>query len=193
MMSDRTFQETLNEAVRVIRMGGTILYPTDTIWGIGCDATNPAAVQRVYDIKQRPDRKSMLVLMHDPVMLEEYLDRVPENVPDLIRKAKRPTTIIYPGCRNLAGNLPSDDGSIGIRITGDPFCRMLIQETGRPVVSTSANVSGQHAPGNFREISEGILNLVDYVVQWRQQEETRAAPSTILKLDANGGTTVIRP
>ena len=192
-MFDSAFQETLTEASRIVRQGGTILYPTDTIWGIGCDATNHTAVQRVYDIKQRPDRKSMLVLMHDPVMLEDYLAEVPEKAMELIRDAEKPTTIIYPGCRNFAENLPADDGSIGIRITSDPFCRMLIQTTGRPLVSTSANVSGDQAPGNFREISERIRHLVDYVVRWRQQEETRAAPSAILKLDEQGGITVIRP
>lgn len=185
--------EAVREAARIIGEGGTILYPTDTIWGIGCDATNPLAVQKIYRIKRRSDRKSMLVLMDDAARLHHYLFRVPEKAEELIRGADKPTTIIYPGSRNFAENLPSEDGSIGIRITTDPFCRTLIRKTGKPIVSTSANISGELPPRTFRDITEEILQGVDHVVPWRQEEETPAAPSTILQLDEEGRITVIRP
>ncbi|MCK5134609.1 MAG: threonylcarbamoyl-AMP synthase [Bacteroidales bacterium] len=176
-----------------IKNGRIILYPTDTIWGIGCDATDPGAVQKIYRIKQRSDRKSMLVLMDGPIMLSRYLDIVPEAALDIISSAEKPTTIIYPGARRLAQNLLGEDGSVGIRITSDPFCQLLIQVTGKPIVSTSANVSGEPAASSFREITANIRDQVDYLVDWRQDEITASSPSTIIKLDKHGEITVIRP
>ncbi len=184
--------EALNRAARVILDGGIILYPTDTIWGIGCDATNTGAVKRIYDLKQRPDRKSMLVLMEDPSMLTLYLHRVPEQIPGLLRTFTRPTTVIYQGGRNFAENLTSEDGSIGIRITADPFCRQLIRKTGKPIVSTSANISGQPSPAIFNDIESSLLSLVDYVVEWRQEESFPSRPSILLRMDEEGNITVLR-
>ena len=176
----------------VILAGGTILYPTDTIWGLGCDATNPAAVQKIYQIKQRPDWKSMLVLMDGPSMLSNYLERIPDSAMEIIQSAEKPTTIIYQGAKNFAPNLQAKDGSIGIRITSDPFCEQLIKITGKPIVSTSANISEKTSPASFSDIESIVLNQVDYVVKWRQQELTPFIPSAIIKLDEKGNITVLR-
>lgn len=176
-----------------LKHGRVILYPTDTIWGIGCDATNGDAVQRIYEIKERPDRKSMLVLMDGITMLSNYLVSIPGHAAEIFRSTMKPTTIIYPGAINLAKNLVADDGSIGVRITRDPFCLLLIRELGRPIVSTSANLSGNASPASFSEIGAGITGKVDYVVQWRQGEKTMTAPSTILSIDGRGGINVLRP
>ncbi len=181
------------KAADVVSSGGIILYPTDTIWGIGCDATNPTAVQRIYEIKQRSDSKSMLVLMTGIEMLGLYLKTVPEKALEIIRSAKKPSTIIYPDAKNLAPNLVAADGSIGIRITSDEFCRRLIKITGIPIVSTSANVSGNPAPGTFKTIDPEIRQKVDHVVQWRQDETETSAPSAIIMLDDQGRSTIIRP
>jgi len=185
--------EIVAKTAGILRDGGIILYPTDTIWGIGCDATNHSAVQRIYHLKQRSDRKSMLVLMNETAMLDNYLFKVPEGALDLLRFAEKPTTIIYPGARNFPSNLPALDGSIGIRITSDPFCSRLIKAIDKPLVSTSANISGSPSPAIFREIAEQIKDQVDYVVDWRQHEETPALPSTIIKFDQQGEMVVLRP
>jgi L-threonylcarbamoyladenylate synthase len=179
-------------ASKVVLSGGMILYPTDTIWGIGCDATNGKAVQRIYDLKRRDDKKSMLVLVNGTKMLKQYLDAFPLQAQELINKAKKPTTIIYPGARKLAGNLLAEDGSAGIRITSDPFCQQLIALTGKPIVSTSANFSGDPPPSIFPEINSEIRRLVDYVVNWRQHEKDPAQSSAIIKLEEGGGISVIR-
>ncbi|MFH0756585.1 MAG: L-threonylcarbamoyladenylate synthase [Bacteroidota bacterium] len=181
------------KAGAVVLAGGIILYPTDTIWGIGCDATNVEAVQRIYEIKQRSDSKSMLVLMAQTSMLNQYLESVPEQALEIIRSASKPTTIIYPDARNLAANLVAADGTIGIRIAKDEFCRQLIGLTGVPIVSTSANRSGKPAPGSFRAIDPTILQKVDHVVRWRQNETGSPAPSAIIRLDDHGRSTIIRP
>ena len=173
--------------------GRTILYPTDTIWGIGCDATDENAVQRIYEIKQRSDRKSMLVLMDGISMLAKYLEQVPEKAQEIIETSRRPTTIIYPGALNLADNLVAEDGSIGVRITHDPFCRLLLNETGKPIVSTSANISGESPPRSFSEIDSRIVEAVDHVVNHRQDESASSAPSTIIRIDEKGDITVLRP
>jgi len=179
-------------AAEIILSGGSILYPTDTIWGIGCDATNRESVQNIYQIKQRDDRKSMLVLLDGHTMLKEYLSIIPPIALDIIKGSERPTTIIYPGARNLANNLLGADGSIGIRITSDPFCKKLIQKTGLPIVSTSANVSGKQAPGTFHQIPASIQNQVDYVVNWRQADTKPSMPSVIIKLEKDGTFTTLR-
>jgi len=187
-----SFVDDLVKAVEVLRSGGIILYPTDTIWGIGCDATNAAAVSRIYEIKKRQDTKSMLVLMENPNLLNSYISEVPEIAWELIEVADTPLTIIYPGAKNLAANLLANDGSIGIRITNEAFTQQLIQRFRKPVVSTSANISGEISPRNFAEISEEIKKSVDFIVNFRQDDLTRSNPSGIIKLGVGGQVEVIR-
>jgi len=180
-------------ACEVVLSGGIILYPTDTIWGIGCDATNMEAIQHIYEIKQRDDSKNMLVLVNGISMLKQYLKEMPSQALELIAKAEKPISIIYPGACNLAGNLVAEDGSVGIRITSDPFCLKLIESTGLPIVSTSANLSGDPSPSLFNEISTQIRQQVDHVVNWRQNETEPSSPSAIVKLDIDGGMSILRP
>ncbi len=186
------FSYDLTRSLEVLREGGVILYPTDTIWGIGCDATNVEAVSRIYKIKQREDVKSMLVLMENPNLLYSYVADVPEIAWDLINVADKPLTIIYPNARNLAPNLIASDRSIGIRITNEAFSQQLVQHFRKPIVSTSANISGDNAPANFSEISESIKSAVDYIVQYRQNEFTKSNPSSILKIGIGGQIKIIR-
>ncbi|MBK6284206.1 MAG: threonylcarbamoyl-AMP synthase [Draconibacterium sp.] len=169
-----------------------ILYPTDTIWGIGCDATNEKAVEKIYKIKKREDSKSMLVLMENPALLERYVDDVPEIAWDLVEVATTPLTVIYPNAKNLAKNLVADDGSIGIRFTKEAFTTQLLQRFRKPLVSTSANISGEKSPAFFDEISEEIKSQVDYIVEFRQNDTTPANPSSIIKLGAGGRIDIIR-
>ena len=184
--------EEIKKACQVMREGGVILYPTDTIWGIGCDATNEEAVRRVYEIKRRADSKAMLVLVDSAVKVDFYVQDVPEVAWDLIELADKPLTIIYSGARNLAPNLPAEDGSVGIRVTGEEFSKRLCQQFRKAIVSTSANVSGQPSPQNFSEISEEIKSAVDYIVDYRREETTQAKPSSIIKLDKGGVIKIIR-
>lgn len=184
--------EEIKKACQVMREGGVILYPTDTIWGIGCDATNEEAVRRVYEIKRRADSKAMLVLVDSAVKVDFYVQNVPEVAWDLIELADKPLTIIYSGARNLAPNLLAEDGSVGIRVTGEEFSKRLCQQFRKAIVSTSANVSGQPSPQNFSEISEEIKSAVDYIVDYRREETTQAKPSSIIKLDKGGVIKIIR-
>lgn len=172
--------------------GGVILYPTDTIWGIGCDATNEEAVRRVYQIKQRSDSKAMLVLVDSPVKVDFYVQDVPEVAWDLIEVANKPLTIIYSGARNLASNLIAEDGSVGIRVTNEEFSKRLCQQFRKAIVSTSANISGQPSPANYSEITEELKSMVDYVVGYRQEEMGHPKPSSIIKLDKGGVIKIIR-
>ena len=185
-------QEDIKKACEVLRKGGVILYPTDTIWGIGCDATNEDAVKRVYEIKKRDDSKSMLVLMENPVKLQNYITDVPDIAWDLIDLADKPLTIIYDGARNLAANLIAEDGSVGIRITSELFSAELCKQFRKPIVSTSANLSGKASPSTFKEISEEIKNAVDYIVTYRQKDKNKAQPSGIVKLSKYGTISIIR-
>lgn len=182
----------IKKALEVLKSGGIILYPTDTIWGIGCDATNAEAVKRVYEIKQREDSKSMLVLMENPNRISSYVDDVPEIALDLLEVTNKPTTIIYSGAKNLASNLINSDGSIGIRITDESFTQQLIQRFKKPVVSTSANISGDTPAQNFIEINQGIIDAVDYVVEYRQDDFTKAEASSIIKIGSDWGVQIIR-
>jgi L-threonylcarbamoyladenylate synthase len=186
-------QEDLKMALDTLKSGGVILYPTDTVWGLGCDATNPDAVKRIFEIKKREDAKSMLILIENPNMLSAYVREVPEIAWQLIDVADKPMTIVYPGAKNLAANLVAPDESIGIRVTKEVFSGNLIQRFRRPVVSTSANISGQPAPQNFDGISEEIKSSVDYIVQFRQDDPGLAQPSSILKLGIGGEIQIIRP
>jgi len=184
--------EDLKKAVEILKQGGVILYPTDTIWGIGCDATNEEAVSRIYKIKEREDSKSMLILMENPALLERYVDEVPEVAWDLVEIATTPLTVIYPKAKNLAKNLIAEDGSIGIRFTKEEFTGKLLQRFRRPLVSTSANISDEKSPGFFGEISEEIKDAVDYIVEYRQNDLTPAQPSGIIKLGTSGRIDIIR-
>ncbi len=185
-------EDDLREAIKILKAGGVILYPTDTIWGIGCDATNEAAVARVYAIKQRAESKAMLVLLEDENRLERYVDEVPEVAYNLIEVAVKPLTIIYDRARNLARNLLADDGSVGIRITREAFSLRLCRGLRRPIVSTSANISGQPSPTTFDQISDDIKNAVDYVVKYRQDDRTESAPSSVIKLGSDGCFKILR-
>jgi len=184
--------EDIKKACQVMREGGVILYPTDTIWGIGCDATNEDAVRRVYEIKQRQDSKAMLVLVDSSVKVDFYVRDVPEVAWDLIDLADKPLTIIYSGARNLAANLLAEDGSVGIRVTNEDFSKRLCQQFRKAIVSTSANISGQPSPKNFSEISEEVKSAVDYIVGYRQEEISNPKPSSIIKLDKGGVIKIIR-
>ncbi len=185
-------QNEINKALEVLHAGGVILYPTDTIWGIGCDATNAEAVRRVYEIKQRADSKSMLVLLHHDSRLQGYVQEVPDMAWELIDLATSPLTIIYPQAKNLAPNLIAADGSIGIRITNEAFSQKLIERFRKPIVSTSANIAGQASPAFFDQIDESIRSQVDYVVQWRQDERTKNKASQIIQFFEDGSFAIIR-
>ncbi len=185
-------QNDIKKAVEILKAGGIILYPTDTIWGIGCDATNEEAVKRIYTIKKREDTKSMLVLMENPALLDRYVNDVPEIAWDLVEITTTPLTVIYPKAKNLAKNLVAPDGSIGIRFTKESFTIQLLQRFRRPLVSTSANVSGETSPAFFGEISDKIKSQVDYIVEYRQDDITPAKPSSIIKLGAGGRIDMIR-
>lgn len=182
----------IKKALEVLKSGGIILYPTDTIWGIGCDATNEDAVQKIYNIKKRQDSKSMLVLMENPALLERYVDDVPEVAWDLVEVASKPLTVIYPNAKNLAKNLIAEDGSLGIRFTKETFTTQLLQRFRRPLVSTSANISGEKSPASFSDISEEIKDKVDYIVEYRQDDNSPAQPSSIIKLGSGGRIDIIR-
>lgn len=184
--------DDLKKATEILKGGGIILYPTDTIWGIGCDATNVEAVQRIYEIKKREDSKSMLVLMENPGLLERYVEEVPEVAWDLVEISTTPLTVIYPGAKNLAANLVADDRSIGIRFTKEKFTSQLLQRFRKPLVSTSANISGEKSPAFFDEISDEMKSQVDYIVEYRQEDTTPAQPSSIIKLGPGGQIDIIR-
>ncbi len=185
--------DIIKEAVNVLNKGGLILYPTDTIWGIGCDATNPEAVRRVYELKQRCDSKAMLILLDNEVKLPYYVDDVPELAYDLIEMSEKPLTIVYDKARNVASELIAPDGTLGIRITREEFSRNLCFRFRKAIVSTSANISGEPSPSHFGGISEAIKNGVDYIVPLRQNEKRSSAPSSIIRLRTNGEIKVIRP
>ena len=190
-------KEDLQEALRVLREGGIIVYPTDTVWGIGCDATNADAVKRIYALKQREDSKSMLVLLDSTAKLNYYVD-VPDAAEMLLEttnddEVSKPLTLIYPNARHLAPNLIAEDGSIGIRITNEPFSKALCAQLKHPIVSTSANISGQPAAHFFAQIDPAILNGADYCCRFRRDDETPHEPSTIIKINADGSFKIIRP
>lgn len=185
-------REEINKALEVLKNGGLILYPTDTIWGIGCDATNVEAVEKVYALKKRSEAKSLILLLDTDSKLQSYVREIPDVAYDLIEFAEHPLTIIYSNAKNLATNAINEDGSIGIRVTKHSFCKELLQRFKKPIVSTSANISGQKSPSNFSEIDEEIINGVDYVVDFEQDDVSIKKPSTIMKLEPNGKFVFIR-
>jgi L-threonylcarbamoyladenylate synthase len=185
-------KEDIKSALEIIKKGGTILYPTDTIWGIGCDATDVDAVQKIYKIKKRTDTKSMLVLVDTRDRIKRYVKVIPQIVTQILKSENKPLTIIYPEAKNLAANLIAGDGTIGIRIVKDEFCKKLIARLDKPIVSTSANITGETAPRNFREIDDEILRKVDYIVKWRQDDDSQNSPSAIIKIGINSEVEIIR-
>lgn len=190
IMIDR---EDINNAVAALRSGGVIVYPTDTVWGIGCDATNSAAVRRVFEIKRRADAKALISLVSDEAMLERWVNDIPDVAYDLIAAAVKPMTIVYDHPTGLAPELLAEDGSAAIRVTGDSFCQALCRALRKPLVSTSANISGDSTPECFAHISEEIIDAADYVAQSRRNEPASAKPSSVIKLGSGGLITVIRP
>ncbi len=186
-------QTEIRRALEVLRAGGVILYPTDTLWGIGCDATDEKAVKRIYDIKGRPQAKSMLVLVDSMMRVWDYVEEVPEMARTLTEMSHKPLTIIYPEAKNLAPNLPAEDRSVGIRVTREVFSKTLCERLGKPIVSTSANVSGEPAPRSFAQIADPIKRAVDYVVDFRRHEAVAASPSSVIKLDKGNVFKIIRP
>jgi L-threonylcarbamoyladenylate synthase len=175
------FEQDIKQAIEVLQRGGIILYPTDTIWGLGCDATNPEAIKRIYGIKQRDDSKSLIVLMAEERDVLQYVAAPDLAVFDFLETQERPTTIIYEQAVGLPDNLVAADGSIGIRLTQDVFCRHLVKRFRKPIVSTSANISGEPSPQTFADISEAIKEQVDYIINWRQEDLTPTLPSQIIK------------
>ncbi|MGL4412535.1 MAG: L-threonylcarbamoyladenylate synthase [Bacteroidales bacterium] len=184
--------QDIQKACEVMQAGGVILYPTDTIWGLGCDATNPEAVKRIYEIKKRVDSKALILLVDKDVKIQFYVDEVPEIAWTLLEVADKPLTVIYDGARNLAPNVIAEDGSVGIRITKEPFSHKLCERFRKAIVSTSANISGELSPRTFAEISQEIKDSVDYIVGYRQEDTKQAAPSGIIKIGKSGTVKVIR-
>ncbi|MFW0716894.1 L-threonylcarbamoyladenylate synthase [Pedobacter sp. N23S346] len=185
-------KEEINKALEVLKNGGVILYPTDTIWGLGCDATHADAVEKLLKIKNRPAEKSLIVLLDVDSKLQSYINEVPEVAYDLIEYAENPLTIVFPGAKNLAPNVINNDGSVGIRIVKHDFCTPLIQRFRKPIVSTSANLSGKPSPKFFDDIDPEILDLVDLVVDFEQENRNIKKPSTIMKLSPGGQFEFIR-
>ena len=192
IVRDMTQEEDIKNAVKVLREGGVILYPTDTVWGIGCDATNAKAVAKVYDIKHRDDSKALICLVDSDARLQRYVRNVPAVAWDLLDAAIKPTTVILDDATNLAPNLIAEDGSIALRITREAFSHELCYRFQKAIVSTSANISGESAAQNYRDISEEIINSVDYVCWSRRQEHKPHTPSSIIRLKPDGEVTIIR-
>lgn len=185
------FEPDIEPCLQVLRDGGLILYPTDTVWGIGCDATNEKAVQKIYSIKKRADEKALIVLVADERDILHYTAAPDLAVFDYLQTCVKPTTVIYQGAIGLASNLVAADGSVGIRICNEPFCKHLLKRFRKPIVSTSANISGEPAPRIFSEISEPVRHSVDYVVRYRQEDKVLRSPSSVIKWE-NGRVVVIR-
>ncbi|GHU60350.1 threonylcarbamoyl-AMP synthase [Bacteroidia bacterium] len=196
MDMDMAITEKLKEEIfnccKILKEGGVILYPTDTIWGLGCDATNSKAVERIYKLKQRDDTKSMLLLLDDVGKIASYAD-VPDIALELIEMSDKPLTIIYPNAKGLSPLITGADKTVGIRITREEFSKSLLFRLNRPLVSTSANVSGQPPPTCFADISDDIKKAVDYIVDFRKNETQNPPPSSIIKLEMNGTIQIIRP
>lgn len=186
------FEDDIRNSLKVLKDGGVILYPTDTIWGLGCDATNQGAVEKIFRIKSRNEGNSLIILVDSDAMLERYVRNIPEIVFELTSVSETPITIIYPEGKNLAPGVCNEDGSVGIRICSEPFCNELITRFRRPIVSTSANISGNPSPSNFSEIDDTIKNSAGYVVSYRQDDRQKYKPSSVIKIDKNGAFKIIR-
>ena len=186
-------EKEINRCIEVMKKGGTILYPTDTIWGIGCDATNEKAVDKIYRLKKRINIKSLIILLDNVESLSKYVKTIPTIAWDLMENVDKPLTIIYPNAQNLPNNVVAEDNSIAIRIVKEEFCIRLIRSFGKPIVSSSANISGEPAPLVFKCVSKEILKGVDYVVNLYQDRLQEVKPSRIIKLNENGEFNIIRP
>lgn len=191
-MEYRYNREDLQQALTILREGGVILYPTDTVWGIGCDATSEEAVNKVFAIKERMDSKALLLLVDDARRIPSYVEEMPEMAWELMEFSTKPLTIIYDNAKNVAKNLLAPDGSVGIRECKEPFVKALIQQFRKPIVSTSANKSGGKSSAIFSEISEEIKQRVDYIVRYRQKDGTKIVPSSIIKLGTDCSVKIIR-
>lgn len=193
LFKEPVFMENdIKKIVDILRKGGIIVYPTDTIWGIGCDATNKKAIEKIYRLKHRIHEKSFIVLVKDKEELLKYVETAPELVWDFAEQINSPLTVIYSNAKNLPPNVISADGSVAIRITKDEFCKKIIENLGKPIISTSANISGEIAPLVYSMISEEILNNVDYVSEYKRQKVTEIKPSTIIKITEDGQIEIIR-
>jgi L-threonylcarbamoyladenylate synthase len=192
-MEKTFFEQEVEAALEALRSGKVILYPTDTIWGLGCDAMNETAIKNIYSIKQRADTKSLIILVADERDILKYTAAPDLSVFDFIESQTRPTTVIFEQAVSLPDNLVAADGSIAIRIVADEFCRHLVRRLKKPIVSTSANISGEPSPQFFKEISEKIKAAADHIVQWRQDDTTPSQPSQIIRWKNDGTFTVIRP
>lgn len=186
------FENDLTQSLETLSQGGVILYPTDTVWGLGCDATRPTAVEKIYRIKRRVESKSMIVLVDSFEHLTHYVKQVPDITEDLLASINTPVTVIYSHAIRLASNVIATDGTVGIRIPDDAFCRELIRRFGKPVVSTSANISGEESPALFGQVSAEIKKEVDYIVRHKQDDFTRSKPSMIIRLQDDGSYTILR-
>jgi len=186
------FENDIKNAMRVLTEGGIFLYPTDTVWGLGCDAMNFAAVEKVFAAKQRPREKSMIILLPDARDVLKYVAAPPPDIISIIERFDTPTTVIYQGALGFPDNVVNKDGSIAIRVTTDPFCKALLKRFKRPIISTSANISGAPTPAIFKLISPEIIGAVDYVVQYRQDDETVRAPSRLVRVDDEGEITLVQ-
>lgn len=186
------WEADIEKALAILESGGIMLYPTDTIWGLGCDATNPEAVSKIFHLKEREESKSMVILLAEERDVMQYVTQLDPEVFVFLESVTKPTTVVYDGAIGLAENLVNDDGSIAIRITADPFCRHLLKRFRKPIVSTSANRSGDPSPAHFGEVNPAIIQGVDYVVQFRQEERTAAAPSAIIRWSNSGSPVFIR-
>jgi L-threonylcarbamoyladenylate synthase len=186
------YKNDIENCLSVLHAGEIILYPTDTIWGIGCDATNADAVRKIFELKKRAEKKSMIILVDDESMIRDYVSNPSQKILAFISSAKRPTTAIFKNAFNLPQNLINEDGTVAIRIVRDDFCRQLVEQLKKPLVSTSANISGEKFPQNFNEVSNEIKNGVDYIVQHRQNDFSKSTPSSIIKLNYRDEIEVIR-
>jgi L-threonylcarbamoyladenylate synthase len=187
------FENDIIECLKVLKDGGLILYPTDTIWGIGCDATNAKAVERIFRLKKRPDEKALIVLVADERDVLKYVAAAELSVFDYLQREQRPVTVVYEGAIGLADNLTGKDGSVAIRICNDNFCRHLIKRFRKPIVSTSANISGQPAARSFAEISDEVKDNVNYIVKYRQDDPSVSKPSKVIKWNKDSTVTILRP
>lgn len=191
-MKDIHFTEDIRQALNVLKNGGIILYPTDTVWGLGCDATNDDAVKKIFRIKKRADNKSLIILVNGFTMLSRYVSNIPDAAAAILEVSDTPVTIIYPEGKNLAAGVCDEDGSVGIRICRDDFCSELITRFRKPIVSTSANCTGIQSPSNFPEIDKEIVSSADYVVRHGQDDLSKKTPSSIIKVDDDGVVKIIR-
>lgn len=186
------FEEDIKKSLETLRAGGILLYPTDTVWGLGCDATNSSAIEKIYKIKSRSENRSLIILVSGESMLERYVKDVPETAYQITGISNKPVTIIYPEGKNLAPGVCSEDGSVGIRICKDAFCNELITRFRKPIVSTSANLSNKPSPAHFGDVDEEIINAADYIVKYRQNDWQRQIASPVIKIDRTGVFKIIR-